>query len=165
MRVEDIKALLKKYDFSDTGAFEDWLREAQETYRLVYLLQAEKHNFDTARTRLEDETQAAHTARLKALDNAIKRDVVDVVNHVLEPEDFKKVKAALDPLAIEYLVNEVRHKWQGCQEFGGTVQIGYMTRLDALEYLNKAVREVNVIYIDDYHHFIFFRTPSIQPSK
>jgi enolase len=150
---EDVKQLLEKYNFSNRVSFNEWLQSAQEVYRLLYKEQSDKHNFDVERVRKEGESIEDHTKRLAAL------------NHVLEETDFQKVKAALDPLAIEYFTNEMRHRWTGCQEFGGTVQLGYLKRLDALEYLNKAVKEVNVIYIDDYHHFIFFRTPSIQPSK
>jgi PHP family Zn ribbon phosphoesterase len=180
MRAEEITELLSKYGFNlgtQYGsadlrpAFDAWYRDAAEFYRLLYKAKVDAHDFETRRVRLMDasgefaETFEEHAARLDALDKAIRRDVLDHINHVLEPDDFKKCQAGCDPLAQEYWRNEVRHTWVGCQEMGGTVQIGYMVRIDALEYLKKAVAEVNVIYIDDTNHFIFFRTPSIVPSK
>jgi hypothetical protein len=172
VREDKIFFLALKYGFADNQTllmrrddFDNWLKEAHEAYRLLYKSQSDVNHWDTQSPRREDESFEEHTQRLETLNTRIKQDVTDQINYVLNDDERLKILAVLDKEARSYYTNEVSFDWQGCQEFGGTIQIGFMKRLDALEYLNKAVKEVNVLYIDDYAHFIFFRTPSIQPSK
>lgn len=165
----DAALLRLSHGYMRARTYDDHLRKCHGVYREFYKEIELKHppviwdGLVTPQSQQHwQELGAAHDAKIKARELAIQTEVAAAIDALdWNSATYAHIKKVLHPTVKEYWRDNARHQWRAYQaEAGGMIDLGIATRQAALDALGRAATEVNVIYIDDYAHFIFFRTPA-----
>lgn len=164
----DALLLRLSYGLLSSRKFDNYLRECHELYRQIWA-ESEKvipvPKWAGIQDSHDENWQAkaeAHNQLLAARAEVVKAEVVRRLSRLntLDDAAFRKAHVVLNMAVQEYWRDNARHRWQAIQDQGrGKIELGYLRRSEALIELSRASTESNVIYIDDTHHFIMFRTP------
>ena len=162
----DAFLLRASYGFLSSRKFDNYLRECHALYRQVWaaaekLVPVPKWGGITDSQDPDWEAKCqAHNDALAIRAMAVKAEVLRMLNN-LASKGFAMANAVVHHVVAEYWRDNARHYWQAIQTQGaGKIELGMLRRHEALHALSIASTESNVIYIDDIHHFLLFKTPA-----